>query len=227
MARVACAFRRVRAMLSVVEEQKKRCIALLAVGDLLACRRVKANLPIALVVEDELVAKLVPFRHLVAVRDTVWRTAIDRLVVVEDKQMRLRIVRRDIVRMLLRPDDAFVSLRRRIPDVVRFDPRPYLDVFWHLCRSEPRLLLVEVGEDWFKIGRQRDDFFQSYSEPGKVGARGSKLYAILNAGHHGVQLTQDEWRRLILFMDSNGAYLAHDYEPQMQLEGQVVEPVLQ
>ena len=34
-------------------------------------------------------------------------------------------------------------------------------------------------------------------------------------------------RRLILFMDSNGAYLAHDYEPQMQLEGQVVEPVLQ
>ena len=69
MARVARAFRRVRAMLSVVEKQKKRCIALLAVGDLLACRRVKANLPIALVVEDELVAELVPFRHLVAVRD--------------------------------------------------------------------------------------------------------------------------------------------------------------
>ena len=86
---------------------------------------------------------------------------------------------------------------------------------------------VYKGKDWYKIGRQRDDFFQSYSEPGKVGARGSKLYALLKAGHHGVQLTQDEWRRLILFMDSNGAYLAHDYEPQMQLEGQVVEPVLQ
>jgi len=28
-------------------------------------------------------------------------------------------------------------------------------------------------------------------------------------------------------MDSNGSYLAHDYEPQMQLEGQAVEPVLQ
>ena len=86
---------------------------------------------------------------------------------------------------------------------------------------------VYKGKDWYKFGRQRDDFFQSYSEPGKVGARGSKLYAILKAGHHGVQLTPDEWRRLILFMDSNGSYLAHDYEPQMQLEGQAIEPVLQ
>ena len=86
---------------------------------------------------------------------------------------------------------------------------------------------VYKGKDWYKLGRQRDDFFQSYSEPGKVGARGSKLYAILKAGHHGVTLSSDEWRRLILFMDSNGSYLAHDYEPQMQLEGQVVEPVLQ
>ena len=86
---------------------------------------------------------------------------------------------------------------------------------------------VYKGKDWYKIGRQRDDFFQSYSEPGKVGARGSKLYAILKAGHHGVKLSPDEWRRLILFMDSNGSYLAHDYEPQMQLEGQVIEPVLQ
>ena len=86
---------------------------------------------------------------------------------------------------------------------------------------------VYKGKNWFNIGRQRDDFIQSYSEPGKVGARGSKLYEVLKAGHHGVSLTPDEWRRLILFMDSNGSYLAHDYEPQMQLEGQEVEPVLQ
>ncbi len=83
------------------------------------------------------------------------------------------------------------------------------------------------GKNWYAIGRQRDDFVQSYSEPGKVGARGSKLYAILKAGHHGVALTSDEWRRLILFMDSQGSYLAHDYKPQMQLEGKTVEPMLQ
>ena len=83
------------------------------------------------------------------------------------------------------------------------------------------------GEKWYTCRRQRDDFVQSYSEPGKVGARGSKLYAILKAGHHGVKLEPEEWRRLVLFMDSNGSYLAHDYEPQMQLEGSVIEPILQ
>lgn len=86
---------------------------------------------------------------------------------------------------------------------------------------------VYKGKDWYKVGRQRDAFVQAYSEPGKVGARGSKLYQILKAGHHGVQLTEDEWRRLILFMDAQGSYIAHDFQTQEQLEGKVVEPILE
>ena len=34
-------------------------------------------------------------------------------------------------------------------------------------------------------------------------------------------------RRLILFMDSHGAYLAHDHEPHQQLEGKIVKPILE
>ena len=66
-----------------------------------------------------------------------------------------------------------------------------------------------------------------YSEPGKIGARGSKLYQMLKKGHHGVRLSEDDWRRLVLFMDASGAYLSHDHDVDAQLQGRVVEPVLE
>ena len=50
---------------------------------------------------------------------------------------------------------------------------------------------------------------QPYSIPGEVGARVSKLFLMLEAGHHGVTLTDEEWRRLIVswgndMMESTG-----------------------
>ncbi len=86
---------------------------------------------------------------------------------------------------------------------------------------------VYKGPNWHKIGVQRDAFVPSYSEPGKVGARASKLYAMLKKGHHGVKLTPEEWRRLTVFMDAQGAYLAHDHDVESQLQGKVVQPVLE
>ncbi len=83
------------------------------------------------------------------------------------------------------------------------------------------------GKNWFTQGVQRDAFVQPYSEPGKVGARASKLYHVLKNGHKGIELTADEWQRLILFMDSQGMYLSHDHNAPAQLRGEVVEPVLE
>lgn len=83
------------------------------------------------------------------------------------------------------------------------------------------------GKEWYKVRRQRDDFTQPHSEPGKVGARGSKLYAMLKRGHHGVKLDAEEWRRLTIFMDAQGAYISHDYKAKEQCEGKVVEPSLE
>ena len=84
---------------------------------------------------------------------------------------------------------------------------------------------VYKGKDWAKRGRQSDDFVQASSLPGDSGARASRLYSILRGGHHGVKLTDEEMRRLVVFMDSSGAYIAHDFDAVAQKEGKVVEPV--
>ena len=84
-----------------------------------------------------------------------------------------------------------------------------------------------TGPGWYKKGVQRDDFTFPYSEPGKVGARGSRLYKILKDGHHGVTLTSEEWRRLILFMDAHGAYISHDFKAFEQCYGEVIEPAFE
>jgi len=65
-------------------------------------------------------------------------------------------------------------------------------------------------------------FTQSYTEPGKFGARGSKLYQMLRKGHHDVKLTDDEWRRLIIWLDSNCTFFGHEAEIEKQAAGEVV-----
>ena len=95
---------------------------------------------------------------------------------------------------------------------------------------------VYKGEQWLWRGPKSDDFVQAFSEPGKVGARASRLYEVLggpssrdprSGKHHGVRLTDEEWRRLTLFMDAQGAYISHDHKASAQCEGAVVQPVLE
>ena len=80
------------------------------------------------------------------------------------------------------------------------------------------------GPDWWKVGVQRDDFTFPYSEPGKSGALGSKLHAVLAKDHHGVRLTAEERRRINLFLDAHGAYIAHDHDARAQCDGKIVPP---
>lgn len=65
-------------------------------------------------------------------------------------------------------------------------------------------------------------FTASYTEPGKFGARGSKLYQMLRKGHHDVKLTDDEWRRLIIWLDSNCTFFGHEAEIDKQAAGEIV-----
>ncbi len=81
--------------------------------------------------------------------------------------------------------------------------------------------------NWRDMGVQRDAFVQPYTEPGKFGAYASPLYALLSKGHHDVKLREEEMRRLVLFMESNGAYFGHDADVRAQADGLVVRPVLQ
>ena len=123
--------------------------------------------------------------------------------------------------------------RAGMPDLTRGNPaaNPY-GFYSSFCEFITRGLVQYytqryAGGEWMHMWRQADAFVQAYSEPGKVGARGSKLYHMLTAGHGGVKLTDEEMRRLILFMDASGAYISHDYDAPAQREGKVVEPILQ
>ena len=72
-----------------------------------------------------------------------------------------------------------------------------------------------------------DAFAPPYTEPGKFGAYASPLYAMLAKGHHDVKLTDEEMRRLVLFMESNASFLGHDHDARAQADGWVVYPMLQ
>ena len=68
---------------------------------------------------------------------------------------------------------------------------------------------------------------EPYTIPGQFGAKGSKLLAMLNAGHGKVTLTDEERLRLTVWMDSNGMFHGHDEALQEQAEGQVVRPSME
>lgn len=71
-------------------------------------------------------------------------------------------------------------------------------------------------------------FFEpAYTAPRTTGAWASPLYHTLKKGHHGVQLTADEWERLLVFMGSNAQYVGHDHDVDAQRDGKTVPPPLE
>ena len=65
--------------------------------------------------------------------------------------------------------------------------------------------------------------------PGEFGARASRLYAMLNKGHHEVKLTADEMNRIIIWLDSVSQFYGV-YEKaggEAQLAGGLAQPTLE
>ncbi len=82
---------------------------------------------------------------------------------------------------------------------------------------------------WFVAGRGKvkhafEDGFRS--EPGKVGAKISKLYKMLSTGSHKdkVKLTDEELERITLWMDLNSPFLAACENQNAQAKGELVKP---
>ncbi len=67
----------------------------------------------------------------------------------------------------------------------------------------------------------------SYSIPGDVGARASKLFAMLDAGHHDVELSQEELRRITLWLDGNSVFYGAYHDIVAQAQGERVLPHLE
>lgn len=65
-----------------------------------------------------------------------------------------------------------------------------------------------------------------YSVPGQVGAYASKLFPMLQKGHHEVKLTDDEMYRLTLWLDLNSNFLGSYDDVEAQRRGELVLPRL-
>jgi len=66
----------------------------------------------------------------------------------------------------------------------------------------------------------------SYSIPGKVGARASRLFKMLERGHHDLKLADDDLRRITLWLDCNSNFYGAYRDTGRQARGEVVVPVL-
>ncbi len=67
----------------------------------------------------------------------------------------------------------------------------------------------------------------SRSIPGEVGAQASKLFEMLQKGHHDVKLSDEEMRRITLWLDTNSNFYGAYREEDAQRQGQTVMPLLE
>jgi hypothetical protein len=65
---------------------------------------------------------------------------------------------------------------------------------------------------------------RQYSIPGQDGARVSRLYQLLRRGHHEVKLTDEEMRRITLWLDCNSNFYGAYHDPEPQARGELVKP---
>jgi hypothetical protein len=65
------------------------------------------------------------------------------------------------------------------------------------------------------------------SIPGRVGARASKLYSHITSGHSGVRLSDEELHRVSLWLDLTSQFLGVYHDVDAQMNGEVVEPILE
>jgi len=65
-----------------------------------------------------------------------------------------------------------------------------------------------------------------YSTPGQVGAHASKLYQMLAKGHNKVELTEEELRRITLWLDCNSNFYGAYRDTKRQARGEIVPPLV-
>jgi hypothetical protein len=67
---------------------------------------------------------------------------------------------------------------------------------------------------------------RQYSIPGQDGARVSPLYQLIAKGHHEVKLTDEEMRRVTLWLDCNSNFYGAYHDTEKQARGELVLPRL-
>ncbi len=74
---------------------------------------------------------------------------------------------------------------------------------------------------------QCDRWQPARTVPGKFGARASRLLSLLDRGHYDVNLSPDELRRIVVWLDANSDFFGAYENTQAQARGELVRPKLQ
>jgi hypothetical protein len=119
--------------------------------------------------------------------------------------------------------------------------QPVLDQHCVKCHADnpdtaPNLGRDPIARNWYASyaslvpGFGFYDYGDPYrTTPGQFGALGSRLYKLLQDGHHDVQLTAEEMHRLTLWLDCTSMFYGV-YEKEQgaaQLRGEVAYPTLE
>ncbi len=102
------------------------------------------------------------------------------------------------------------------------------DLFGKHGHSEAYRTLAPLG--WAKFGGNHIGITRnktSYSIPGDVGAAVSPLWQMLDGGHHDVELTNEQKRRLTLWLDANSVFYGDYHDAESQARGGTPEPRLE
>jgi hypothetical protein len=94
------------------------------------------------------------------------------------------------------------------------------DVFARHGHSEAFISLAPFA--WAKSGGNHLGITRnktSYSIPGDVGARASRLWKLLNDGHHDVALPPEDMHRITLWLDANSLFYGDYFDPETQARG--------
>lgn len=103
-------------------------------------------------------------------------------------------------------------------------------------KKAPNLAREPVNRGWYASYNSlvRDFGFHDYGDgyrttPGRFGARASKLLALLEKGHHDLELPREDLHRLVLWLDcSSMFYGVYEKEGGLaQLRGELASPTLQ
>lgn len=89
---------------------------------------------------------------------------------------------------------------------------------------------VNLRDRAFYFGQfdaEYDAWTDPRTTPGKFGARASKLLALLDGGHYDVKLSEEELRRITLWLDCNSDFFGSYEDTMAQARGKVVRPTLQ
>ncbi|MHC4744327.1 MAG: HzsA-related protein, partial [Planctomycetota bacterium] len=77
------------------------------------------------------------------------------------------------------------------------------------------------------VRNKYDPWSEPRTEPGRFGARTSKLFDILEKGHYDLELSREDLHRITLWLDCNSDYFGAYEDAKAQARGDIVRPELE